>query len=137
MFDNYLTRWHLMPMASRLLPTAASLLPARHAGVPAMLKIAVEAEKKWGSALMIWWDGNGATRVLAHEGDALLLERALGKSSLVEMARCGRDDEASRIICAVAAQLHARKDRPSPPALLPLSRWFEELDPADVGMAAF
>ena len=72
---------------------------------------------------------DGAARVLAHEGDALLLERAVGKASLVEMAQNGRDDEASRIICAVAARLHAPRNRP-PPELVPLQHWFRELDPA-------
>ncbi len=94
-----------------------------------MLKIAVEAEEKWGAALMVWWGGDGAVRVLAHEGDALLLKRASGEGSLVEMSRNGRDDEASRIICTVAAHLHAPKTSP-PPALLPLSHWFRELNPA-------
>jgi streptomycin 6-kinase len=45
------------------------------------------------------------------------------------MARGGRDDEASRVMCAVAAKLHAPRGRP-PPELLPLQRWFEELEPA-------
>jgi streptomycin 6-kinase len=45
------------------------------------------------------------------------------------MARGGRDDEASRIICAVAARLHAPRSCP-PPALIPLPRCFEALEPA-------
>jgi streptomycin 6-kinase len=46
---------------------------------------------------MAWWNGDGAARVLAHEGDALLMERATGDASLAETARGGRDDDASRI----------------------------------------
>ena len=38
----------------------------------------MEAEEKLGSRLMVWWDGQGAARVLAHDEDALLLERAQG-----------------------------------------------------------
>ena len=45
------------------------------------------------------------------------------------MAKSGRDDEASRILCAVAAKLHAPRAKP-PPELLPLSAWFRELEPA-------
>jgi streptomycin 6-kinase len=45
------------------------------------------------------------------------------------MARGGRDDEASRVVCAVAARLHAPRGCP-PPALIPLPRWFEALEPA-------
>lgn len=94
-----------------------------------MLKVASEAEERWGGLLMAWWDGEGAARVLAHEGDALLLERAVGTASLAEMAHAGQDDAASRIICDVAARLHAPRDR-APPELIPLSDWFRELEPA-------
>jgi streptomycin 6-kinase len=129
MFDAYLTRWGLVPNGAPLITHSSRLLPVRRDGVPAMLKIAREAEERWGAVLMVWWGGEGAARVLAHDDEALLLERATGAGSLAAMARNGRDDEASRIICAVAAQLHAPRDRP-PPDLLPLSRWFEELAPA-------
>ena len=41
---------------------------------------------------MAWWNGDGAARVLAHDEHALLLERATGTVSLVDMARNGGDD---------------------------------------------
>lgn len=128
-FDDYLSRWNLTPDGEPIITRNSRLLPVRSGTVPAMLKIAVEAEEKWGAALMLWWDSEGAVRVLAHEGDALLLERASGEVSLVEMSKNGRDDEASRIICTVAAKLHMPRSAP-PPALVPLSRWFRELNPA-------
>jgi streptomycin 6-kinase len=78
---------------------------------------------------MIWWNGQGAARVLAHTGDAILMERAEGGCSLAELARNGRDDEASRMICATVARLHAPRSLP-PPDLIPLTRWFEPLEPA-------
>ena len=103
-------------------------------GTPAMLKIAVDAEEKFGGLLMKWWDGQGAARVFAHEDDALLMERAEGLGSLVNMARSGRDDEASRLICQVVAELHAPKPGGRPHLdnvdLVPLARWFRELEPA-------
>jgi streptomycin 6-kinase len=127
-FDRHLTRWDLTPDGEPMITHSSDLLPVRRAGVPAMLKIAREAEEKWG-LLMIWWAGDGAARVLAHEGDALLMERAIGEASLIDMARNGGDDEASRIICAVANRLHAIRSKP-PPQLIPLSRWFQALEPA-------
>src|SRR3546814_5307028 len=45
------------------------------------------------------------------------------------MARNGRDDEAGRISCALAARRHAPRGKPLP-ELIPLSRWFTELWPA-------
>jgi streptomycin 6-kinase len=95
-----------------------------------MLKIATEAEERQGAESMAWWNGDGAARVLAHDGDALLMERGRGERSLIEMARNDRDDQASRIICAVAARLHAPRNSRPPPSLVPLTRWFAELEPA-------
>jgi streptomycin 6-kinase len=129
MFGTHLAHWGLVPDGEPIVPPTSRLLPVIHEGAPAMLKVAMEPEERWGALLMVWWGGDGAARVLAHEGDALLMERALGDASLVEMARGGREDEASRILCAVAARLHAPRDRP-PPDLVPLSRWFRELEPA-------
>lgn len=53
----------------------------------------------------------------------------MGARSLAQMAVSGKDDEATRIICQVAARLHA--PRPTPlPDLIPLTDWFRELEPA-------
>jgi streptomycin 6-kinase len=130
MFDHYLVYWGLTPDGEPIITHSSMLLPVRRGDAPAMLKIATEAEERRGAAVMIWWNGQGAARVIAHEGDALLMERALGEASLVEMARNGRDDEASRILCAVAAKLHEPRDCPPPSSVVPLSRWFEALGPA-------
>jgi streptomycin 6-kinase len=130
MFDYYLARWGLTPDGAPIITHSSRLLPVRCGEAPAMLKIAVEAEERRGAALMVWWNGEGAARVLAHDGAALLMERAIGADSLVEMARNGRDDQASRIICEVAAKLHAPKDCPPPSTVLTLSRWFKALAPA-------
>ena len=132
MFDEYLARWDLTPDGEPITSHASHLLPVRYGGregVPAMLKIALEPEERRGAEMMVWWGGKGAVPVLAHEGDALLLERIVGGASLNNMARAGRDDEASRIICAVVAKLHAPRHRP-PLAPVPLARWFRALDPA-------
>ncbi|MBR0641759.1 aminoglycoside phosphotransferase family protein [Plastoroseomonas hellenica] len=129
MFDAYLDRWGLVPDGAAIVTHSGRLLPVRQAGVPAMLKLAADPDERLGGALMAWWDGEGAARVLARDGDALLLERAEGTASLAEMARTGRDDEACRILCAVAARLH--QPRPQPlPELLPLGDWFRDLWPA-------
>lgn len=52
----------------------------------------------------------------------------MGHRSLAEMARGGKDDDASRILCDVAARLHAPRGRQLPD-LIPLERWFAELWP--------
>lgn len=128
-FDDYLDRWNLTPDGEPIITRSGRLLPVRQGGIPAMLKIALEAEEKFGGLLMSWWAGQGAARILAHEGEALLMERAENNILLVDLARNGRDDEASRIICGAIDALHSQARCP-PFDLIPLTRWFGDLAPA-------
>lgn len=128
-YAPYLVRWDLVLDGDPIITPAARLLPVRWRGEAAMLRITVLDEAKGSEVLLAWWDGRGAARVLGMDGDALLLERAEGSRSLAEFARNGRDDEATRIICHVTAQLHAPRAKPLPD-LIPLHAWFEALWPA-------
>ncbi len=129
MFDAHLARWGLIADGEPIATHSSDLLPVRRDGLPAMLKIAREDEECWGWLALDYWGGDGAARVLAREGHALLLERAMGPLSLSRMVHVGRDDEASRILCAVAAKLHAPRARPRPAALITLDEWFAPLAP--------
>src|SRR5438034_2815010 len=104
MFSDYLDRWGLTPDGSPITTPTSRLLPVRWQGKAAILKIAIDAEEELGNQLMAWWDGQGVPLVLAHEGKAILLERAQDGGSLADLVRRGRDDEASRIICTVVAK---------------------------------
>lgn len=126
MFDRYLEKWDLTIDGDAFASLNGKLLPVRQRGVPAMLKISKVAEEQLGSSLMAWWDGEGAAPVLAHDGEALLMKRAMGSVSLVKMVNCGRDEEATQILCDVAAQLHKPRAKPIPD-LVPLAQWFEAL----------
>lgn len=128
-FDQYLSRWNLTPDGNPITTHAANLLPVISGGRPAMLKISHEQDELLGGALLDWWDGQGAAQIYAREGEALLMERATGSRSLADMARSGQDDQASRILCAVADELHRERTRPLP-HLTPLTVWFRELQPA-------
>jgi streptomycin 6-kinase len=129
MFDAYLSSWNLIPDGEPIVTHSSQLLPVRQHGVPAMLKIATGEEERFGGQLMLWWNGEGAAQVLAHDENALLLERAEESQSLKAMARNGQDDEATRILCQVIARLHAPRSAP-PPVATPLTRWFRDLFPA-------
>jgi streptomycin 6-kinase len=128
-FEPWLTRWRLTPDGAAFKSLAGRLLPVTHFGAPAMLKLSHAPEEIAGGALMQWWAGDGAARVLAREGEALLLERAMGPRSLAEMARGGDDDEACRILCAAGARLHAPRAAAPPASLAPLEPWFRQLWP--------
>lgn len=130
-FQPWLDRWGLVPDGEAFSTpyTGSWLLPVRRDGVPAMLKLAHEAEERRGGGVMAWWGGQGAATVLAHEDEALLLERAMGAGSLVEMARSD-DDGATRILCHAALGLHAPRPAAPPASLVPLGQWFAALAPA-------
>jgi streptomycin 6-kinase len=107
MFDEYHKRWKLVPDGDPIITATSRLLPVRSGHLPAMLKVVADDDEKRGNLLMAWWDGRGAAQVLAHDGGALLMERARAGMSLVDLARNRRDDEASRIMCEVMGRLHA------------------------------
>ncbi|MEO8813503.1 MAG: aminoglycoside phosphotransferase family protein, partial [Caulobacteraceae bacterium] len=120
-FEPWLARWRLTPDGQPFVtPFHAHLMPVRHEGAPAMLKIALNQEEREGAQLMAWYGGDGAARVLAHAGDALLLERAMGSRNLAAMARGGQDDAATTIICGAVRRLHAPRAAPTPSMLAPL-----------------
>src|SRR6266446_3730710 len=125
---HYIDRWRLTPEGNAIVTRTSRLLPVRWQGTAAILKVAVEAEEELGNELMAWWDSQGVPLVLAHDGKAILLERAQDGSSLADLVRRGRDDEASRIICAIVGKLNLPRSQPIP-NLIPLSEWFVEPAP--------
>ncbi|CDM58535.1 MULTISPECIES: aminoglycoside phosphotransferase family protein [Rhizobium] len=129
MFLPHIKRWRLSVDGEPIITHSSHLLPVSWDGKPAMLKISSDAAERAGGALMQWWDGVGAARVYAHDSEAVLLERAMGRRSLLAMAMDGADDTATRIICSTVAKLHAPRERPRP-ELIPLARWFRDLAPA-------
>ncbi len=122
-----LDRWSLHTDGDLFATRTGFLQPVHTAsGEAAILKISHSPEERFGAEMMAWWGGQGAAKVLAHEGDALLLERATGERSLAAMARGGQDDEATQIICTAAAALHGcRGTRPQ--GLTPLEVRFRSL----------
>jgi streptomycin 6-kinase len=123
---GYVDRWQIEPAAPPFATHSSVLLPALQHGVPVMLKLTPEPDEIRGGHLLAWWKGQGAVRVLEQEEGALLMERPLGKQSLVEMSLQGRDEESIEILCSVAAELHAPNSRPLPP-LEPIEQLFEPL----------
>jgi streptomycin 6-kinase len=130
--EPWLNRWNLVPDGEPFTTRFGSHLgPVLCDGAPAMLKVAVHDEERRGGALMEWYGGVGAARVLRREGEALVLERLVGARSLSAMALGGQDDEATRILCETAMRLHAPRAAPAPDTLVPLDRWFASLSVAE------
>jgi streptomycin 6-kinase len=100
--------WRLVSDGAAFSTPSSVMAPVRADGVPAMLKLARITEEVLGNSVMAWWNGRGSAPVLRYQGEALLLKRAEGPGSLSLLAQAGgdSDDEASRILCTVAGQLH-------------------------------
>ncbi|MDR3441522.1 MAG: aminoglycoside phosphotransferase family protein [Legionella sp.] len=130
--NSYLKQWSLTPDGECISTNTSILLPVRYQHKPALLKIATSTEEQTGGELMLWWSSEGAAPVLAHGHNALLMERALGASSLINKVRLNQDDEATRIICAVVNRLHKVRKNPLPSQLVPLASWFNALEPAAI-----
>lgn len=127
-FNDFLKRWNLTADGEPIITHSSHLLPVSYQGNKAMLKIALSEEERCGAKLMVWWKGEGAARVFMHDDNVLLMERAMDANSLVEKVHDGYDDEATQIICSVAAKLHSKKD--DPPVLFSLKTWFTGLETA-------
>ena len=122
-----MARWRLVRTDEPPIRTATSiLLPVLHDGMPAMLKLSHDPDEQRGNDLMAWWQGAGAAPVLAHDREAILLERARPGRSLADLVDAGDDIAATRQICHVAARLHGHRasDRPR---LRLLDDWFRDL----------
>lgn len=130
-FTPYMQRWHLQADGTTLRTHSSRVLPVIAGKTPAILKVALEDDEKHACILMRWWNGEGAAKVLAAEGDALLLERATGTGSLSQLARNGGDGEATEILCRTLGILHTHSThRTHPEGLMPLQKWFAPLQPA-------
>ncbi len=127
-FEPWMSRWQLTADGAMIVTASARLQAVRYRGLPAMLKLSSDRSEREAAALLRWWDGRGAARVLESEGDALLLERATGQLSLQRMSREGADDTATGILCLVLAELHRPRRQPTP-TLEWLDEWFSDLWP--------
>ncbi len=129
-FASWLARWALTADGEAFSSPNAWLLPVTRSGVRAILKISFAPEEMAGAHIMQWWDGQGAARVLALDGEALLLERLTGSRDLTAMARSSaEDDAATAAICDVLVRLHVPRATPLPDTLVPLEEWFSPLGP--------
>src|SRR5262245_24128729 len=102
MIEEFIARWEMVPAGDPVETRSSTLLPVSWRGRAAMLKIARIEEERRGATLMDWWAGESAAPVLEREGSALLMELASGGDL------CGLpDNQATEVICEVAARLHA------------------------------
>lgn len=130
-------RWQVDVVESPFTTHASILCAGVRAGRPVMLKLTNEPDELIGGRVLEWWGGHGAARVDERAGNALLIERATGQVSLVDLAIAGNDEDPIDVLCSVIELLHARGGSP-PQEVVPLERWFAPLFdaiPLDAAMA--
>ncbi|MDQ2849071.1 MAG: hypothetical protein M3Y77_22680 [Actinomycetota bacterium] len=121
-FHDAVTRLQLKLDGPTLATAASRVGPVTLDGQLAFLKVTNEPEELAGALALESWDGNGAVRVLAHDGNAFLMERG-GRTV---RAAVPDDGAAAAVLCAVVARLHEH----SPADLegfVSLRHWFGSL----------
>jgi len=127
--DSAFTRWSLADAALIADTRICQVFRVRQAdGSAAALKLLKPhgADEIVGARLMQWWGGEGAARIIAIEGRAILMEWLDGGPLGDLVRRDGRDTEVTAILCDVLAGLH-RPHRTPPRGLEPLERRFAPL----------
>lgn len=128
MLSRALARWSLT-RPTLLIETASSFVyrVERTGQPPAVLKLLKPGDdERNGGSLLIWYAGNGAAAVYGLARDAVLMELAEGQT-LGDVARAGRDAEATGVLCDIVQRLHAPRDATPPASLTPLRERFEAL----------
>jgi streptomycin 6-kinase len=124
----HIAKWNLVADGAEIETPSSWLLPVRQGAVAAMLKVhKPESDERPGTDYLRYVGGNGAVRVMAADDDALLMERAMGARSLLDMAVAGDDRGAAEILAATVGKLQAPRGGPVPPTLAPLERHFASL----------
>ncbi|WP_051247736.1 aminoglycoside phosphotransferase family protein [Inquilinus limosus] len=113
--ELWLGRWELEADGEAIERNGAHVAFVRRGDRRAVLKVLKpNSDEALGPAMLAHYRGRSAVRVLGHEQNAVLLERALPGTELTETVLAGRDDEAVRILCGVMADLHQDAPPPGP-----------------------
>ena len=126
--NYYLAAWNLStPQLITQTPTS-HIYTVAYENEPVVLKLlsASETKEQTGALALRYFDGHGAVRLLRYDEGAQLLEYAAG-DELVTLVERGQDENATRIIAEVLAQLHSVPQDGTCDGFFVLDRWFGEL----------
>ena len=84
-FRKWLDAWDLIPDGEPFASNWSQLLPVRRGDTPLMLKAAMSEQEVVGSAVLDWFSGQGAARVVERHDDAVLMERLFGPTALTDL----------------------------------------------------
>ena len=107
-FQRHIALWSLAPDGEPFATASSHILFVRGPHGPAVLKVFKPPREEARSSLALrHYGGHGAVPILAFDEEAVLTRRVNPGTALSDLVRAGRDDEATDIVCDVAASLHA------------------------------
>jgi streptomycin 6-kinase len=110
---HHLDRWHLVLDGEPFETPSSWLAFVRRGDAPAVLKVPKpESDEHKGALALAHFGDKACVRVLEHDDQAILIERAIPDTTLKELVLEGRDDEATHILCDAIEQLPSG---PAPP----------------------
>lgn len=113
--DLWLDRWDLQADGDVIERNGAHVAFVRRGDHRAVLKVLKPTSDETLAPVMLGhYRGRSAARVLGHEQNAFLMERAWPGTELTETVLAGRDEDAVRILCGVIADLHQDEPPPGP-----------------------
>jgi streptomycin 6-kinase len=126
--NHYLTIWGLADPRLLTQTMTSQIYTVRQAGETVILKLlaANETKEQTGALALRHFAGHGAVRLLRSDDGAQLMEYAPG-DELVTLVERGQDEQATRVIAQVIAQLHAAPQDGPTDGLFRLDGWFEAL----------
>jgi streptomycin 6-kinase len=108
-FEDHFKRWSLVREGEPFETPSSHIVYVRGPQGPAVLKVFKPPGEEARSPLaLLHYGGSGAVRVIAYDAQAMLTCRACPGTPLSDLVRAGRDDEATDVLCDVAASLHGR-----------------------------
>lgn len=118
--ENMIDEWQLTPDGPPKHGFTSLVLPVLQDGVPAVLKLTVDAddESEHEALALTHWAGRGAVRLLrANPHRRVMLLERLGSADLCSVPE--------RQACGIVAGLYPLLHRPALPKLVPVSRYVE------------
>jgi streptomycin 6-kinase len=114
----YFDKWSLAPDGEAFETASSILAPVLSGKGAAFLKVFKIEDERSSPHVLLRYNGRGAVRVIAHDAEAVLLERVMPGTPLSHLVRDGRDEQATCILCDVASMLHKAPLAPATPTLL-------------------
>jgi streptomycin 6-kinase len=127
-FAVQLAKWSVLPDGVPMDTPSSWVLFVGHGTASAVLKVYKTAsDERHGADFLKYLGGDGAVRVMEADDTALLMERAVGSRSLMEMAVNGEDIQSAEILADTILRLHAPRSSAIPKTLVPLETQFMSL----------